>query len=113
MSLAPPLLVIEGRGPLQALKGSHRLTQGHWKTLLGVFAVMISLVLGFRFASLALLRALFEAVQVYEVAGLGERVGQGVDLFVGSGVEALGSALLYTPILLAWRRIPWRVPSPR
>jgi hypothetical protein len=105
MSLASPLLVLEGRGPLQALNDSYSLTRKHGWTLLGVLAVMAPLSLGCSVVGGAVLGMLSE---VFGHVGVGAR---SLGLIVGSGIAALGSALLYTPLLLAWMRISRSAPS--
>jgi hypothetical protein len=105
MSLAPPLLVLAGRGPVQALDDAHSLTQEHWKPLLGVFAVMFALAFGCSFALGWVLSFLAGVIRVVWP------MSKGLNVIAIGGTEAVTSALLYTPILIAWMRLSRSVPS--
>ncbi|REG30772.1 hypothetical protein ATI61_106242 [Archangium gephyra] len=101
MSLAPALVVLDGRGPLEALNHSYQLTEGHRLTLFVVFAVMILL---------QLVLALAGQLVLGLVSSLGAPSWLGMELFLPLW-QVLGSALLYGAVVLAWMRITGRVPA--
>ncbi|OJT25795.1 hypothetical protein BO221_08055 [Archangium sp. Cb G35] len=101
LSLAPALVVIEGYGPLESLQHSYRLTRGHRLTLFVVFAVMFLLQVGLALAGQLVLGFL---------PSLGAPSWLSVELFFPLW-QALGSALFYGAVVLAWMRITGRVPA--
>jgi hypothetical protein len=106
LSLAAPILVLAGRGPIEALDDSCSITREQWKPLAGMLASVVALWIGCSVASAAV------AFVLWRVAGEGP-MARGLGVLIGGVVGALNSALFYTPVLLAWMRISRSVPSAR